>query len=192
MNEQPQPVACVAGSEIVSQERFGTVAGKRLRIAVVYYSHEGNSRHLAREIARVTDADLIEITPRIGGTSGAVSRYVWGGKQIEAEEYPELVPIEKDLSVYDLYFFGSPVWNRSLAPPLASFLSSYEFFRKKFALFCTYAGRIGNYFEHAQQKLLGGDVLGTIGFKDPLDDEGEDAAARVRRWALAMVGKARG
>ena len=52
----------------------------------------------------------------------------------------------KNISSYDMIFVGSPCWWATMAPPVATFLSSYDFTGKTIVPFMTHEGsRMGRY-----------------------------------------------
>ena len=155
--------------------------------AVVFYSLEGNVRHLAQSIVRVTGAQSIELVPLEAGRDTEMTEYVWGDTRIVCPVRPEIEALAHDFSSYDLVFLGSPVWKGGVAPPILSFLDSHDFFKQRFALFCSYSGRSGAFFDSARQLLLGCDVVGTIGFREPLRFGPSRAAQQIADWALKML-----
>lgn len=53
---------------------------------------------------------------------------------------PEILPLDKDVSNYDIVFVGSPVWYGTFAPPLGTFFSKNDLSGKTVIPFCTHGG----------------------------------------------------
>lgn len=157
--------------------------------AVIFYSFDGNTRRLAELIAEETAADLIEVTPAAGEQGSGSLKHVWGSTQVRLPEEPSINPIEEDLDSYDLLFVGTPVWAGGVAPPMRTFLKEREFFRRNFALFASYSGRTGRIFQELRKRLAGNEILGEIGVREPLEQQGTKLEERIRAWAREMQDK---
>jgi flavodoxin len=108
------------------------------KMLVVYYSQTSNTKAVAEEIAKRLSADIEEIIaaqPYDGDFQATVER----GKQ-EREEgiLPDIQPLTKDITQYDVIFLGFPVWFGTYAPPVATFLDQVDLSGKKIVPFCTF------------------------------------------------------
>ena len=157
------------------------------RAVTVYFSLEGNVRHLAQSVATAIDSPLVEVVPAEPRRGAEMTEYVWGDTRIICPEMPELLPIAQNPDDFDLIFLGSPVWKGTVAPAMHSFLAAADLYRKKVALFCAFAGRAGGYFEQAEQLLLGCEIVDTIGFREPLRLSRQKSARDVAAWAKAVL-----
>ncbi len=160
------------------------------RAVTVYFSLEGNVRHLAQAVATAIDSPLVEVLPAEPRRGAEMTEYVWGDTRIICPEMPELLPLSLNADDFDLIFLGSPVWKGTVAPAMRSFLAAGDFYRKKVALFCAYSGRAGGYFEQAEQLLLGCEVIDTIGFREPLRFIRQKSARDIAAWAKAILDRA--
>ena len=61
-------------------------------------------------------------------------------KEISANFKPELKNKVEDISKYDVIFIGSPNWWSTIAPPVATFLTSYDLSGKTVVPFFTHGG----------------------------------------------------
>lgn len=109
-----------------------------LQMLVVYYSQTSHTKAVAEEIAKRLSADIEEIIavqPYDGDFQATVER----GKQ-EREEgiLPDIQPLTKDITQYDVIFIGFPVWFGTYAPPVATFLDQVDLRGKKIVPFCTF------------------------------------------------------
>ena len=157
---------------------------------VVYYSLDGNTRLVARKIAQISDADLLELEPAREVPRGNFMKFFWGGRQVMMKDKPSLKPLHKNPNEYDMIFIGTPVWAWSYTPALATFFDETGLNRKKIALFCCHAGGMGGAFENMAKQLKGNDILGTIDFVEPLKQEKKKIEEEITSWAKAILEKA--
>lgn len=159
-----------------------------MKILVVYYSFDGNTRFIAEEIAKIAGGDLLGLQVKSAQEpKHNFMKYLWGGKQVFQKLEPELVPFNCDVSAYDLMFIGTPVWAWTYAPALNSFFSRFPFTGKKVALFCCSGGQPRKTLEKMRDRLGGNECLGNIHFREPLRFGKDAAAAQAREWATLIV-----
>ena len=96
------------------------------KVLVAYFSHSGNTREVARQISEATGGDLFEIVPATPYPTEYRAVVDQGKKEIEAGVRPALKNPVGDLSQYDVIFVGSPCWWATIAPPVATFLTSCD------------------------------------------------------------------
>ncbi|SDK07557.1 flavodoxin family protein [Natronincola ferrireducens] len=157
-----------------------------LRKLVIYYSFEGNTKFIAENIAKITDADLAELKPKKELTSKGFMKYIWGGSQVMMKKRPELYPLEKNPEDYDIIFIGTPVWAWTFAPPLSTFFHSNSLQNKKIALFSCNRGQNGKTFENMKKELEGNDILGEIELFDPLLKDKNKNLQKIEEWIKGM------
>jgi flavodoxin len=158
-----------------------------MKILVVYYSLEGNTRMIAEAISESVNVEMLEIKTKKEISSKGFMRYLWGGRQVVTKQKPALHELNKDLNDYDLLFIGTPVWAWSYAPALASLFSAHKITGKKIALFCCHGGGKGKVFDKMKEALSGNVFLGEIDFQDPLANDKEKAVLSVKQWARRIV-----
>jgi len=116
------------------------------KILVVYFSHSGNTKEIANQIKELTGGDIFEIQPVKAYPSDYQVCVDQAKKEINANYKPALKTKLKSISSYDIIFVGSPCWWATMAPPVATFLSSYDFTGKTIVPFMTHEGsRMGRY-----------------------------------------------
>ncbi len=157
-----------------------------MKTLVVYYSLEGNTRHMAETIAAALGADLQELRPVRDIPAHGLRKFFWGGKQMLTGEEPELQPLERRPADYDRVVLGTPVWAGSFAPALRSFFKACAFAGKQAAVFCCHGGGKGRVFTRLREQLAGNTVCGQIDFVEPLARGVEDADRRAREWAAGL------
>ena len=110
------------------------------KVLVAYFSHSGNTREVARQIGEATGGDLFEIVPATPYPAEYQAVVDQGKKEIAAGVRPALKNPVGDLSQYDVIFVGSPCWWATIAPPVATFLTSCDFAGKTVIPFMTHEG----------------------------------------------------
>lgn len=154
-----------------------------MKTLVVYYSLGGNTRLMAENIAEAVKADLLELKLKKEFKGKGFMKYFWGGKQVLMGEKPELKAFDKDPTDYEMIFIGTPVWATSYAPALATFFDKVKLKNKKIALFCCYRTSVGKTFKKMEEKLKGNEILGEVGFLEPLKINKSDKIKKVINWA---------
>lgn len=110
------------------------------KILVVYYSWGGNTRNMATQIKEATGADIFEIVPEQAYPKDYNACVDQAKKEINANFRPPLKSKPADISKYDVVFVGSPNWWSTIAPPVATFLSTYNLSGKTVVPFITHEG----------------------------------------------------
>jgi flavodoxin len=159
----------------------------QLRIGVIYYSFEGNTRMVAQMIAAQTGADLLELKPQKELATHGFLKYFWGGKQAVLKEKPSLAPLERNPGEYDLIFLGTPVWAFTYAPPLHTFLAEYPLHNKQIALFCCDEGSRGKTFANLRGALPESKILGELELVSPLRKDREQIEKQVKTWVKQIL-----
>ncbi len=110
------------------------------RILIAYYSHSGNTKKVAKQMATLIGADLLEIetvSPYPSDYSG-LSKKAKG--QRDAGILPEIQENVCDIKAYDTVILGTPNWWNTLALPLRTFLTQEDLSGKNVISFCTHGG----------------------------------------------------
>jgi len=154
---------------------------------VIFYSFEGNTKIIAENIAQKIEADLLEIKPKKEIKSKGFMKFVWGGKAAIMKTKPELLPLTKDITEYDMIFIGTPVWAWTYASPLTTFFSAHLLSNKKIGLFCCHGGGKGKIFDKMKQALENNEILGEIDFQDPLKKETQKNIQKAKDWAENII-----
>ena len=110
------------------------------KILVAYYSHSGNTAEIASYIQKQIDGTLFEIIPVSPYPTGYNDVVRQAKIEIQSGKKPELKIKINDTESYDIIFVGSPNWWGTIAPPVAAFLSEYNFSNKTIVPFCTHGG----------------------------------------------------
>ena len=143
--------------ESSSMQTNGQTGGS---ILIAYFSWGGNTRGIAQEIQRQTEAELFEIelvTPYSTDYNTVLDQ---AQRDQNAQARPELSVHVEDMDQYDTIILGYPNWWASIPMPIASFLEEYDFSGKTIIPFCSHGGgRFGQSLT-AITKLVPDAVLG--------------------------------
>lgn len=113
-----------------------------MRTAVVYYSLQGNTEMVAKEIANSTGADLIKLEPVEEYPDKGFKKFFWGGKSAVMGDEPKLKPYVFNLDAYDNIILGFPIWAGTFVPPIRSFIKANPgIITKKISVFACQSGR---------------------------------------------------
>ncbi len=111
---------------------------------VVYFSHSNNTKVIAEYISEITGADIVRIEPVEPYPTEYQAVVDQAKKEINANFKPKLKTKIENIDQYDIIYVGSPNWWSTIAPPISTFLSSYNFKGKTIAPFITHEGsRLG-------------------------------------------------
>jgi len=110
------------------------------RILIVYFSHSGNTREIAQQIKNATGGDLFEIQPVTPYPEDYDTVVLQAKSEINSGYKPQLKTKVEKIESYDVMFVGSPNWWNTIAPPVATFLSSYDLSGKTIVPFITHEG----------------------------------------------------
>lgn len=128
-------------------------------ILIVYYSHSGNTRKLAKLVKQNTGGTLCELLPEKTYPSDYNTVVEQAKKEIKAGLRPALKTKVKDLGLYDTIVVGTPNWWSTIAPPVATFLESCNFSGKIIIPFCTHGGGGSGNIEASVKKLCPDSVV---------------------------------
>lgn len=124
----------------------GATAPKRGKKAlVVYFSRTGNTRVIARQIARAVGAALFEIQPAKPYPEDYQETVEQARRERDEGIKPALRAGVPDIGQYDTIYLGFPIWGETAPPLIRSFLASHDLAGKTLVPFITHGGYgIGN------------------------------------------------
>lgn len=109
-------------------------------ILIVYFSHYGNTQKLASLIQQKTGGIVLKIEPATEYPSSYNAVVDQAKNEIRMGYRPALKTKIKNIESHDTVFVGTPNWWSTIAPPIATFLVSYDLSRKTVVPFCTHGG----------------------------------------------------
>ena len=110
----PVLIATVAVLFPATDMQAQTASGKKVLVA--YFSHSGNTREMARQIAEATNGDLFEIVPQSAYPAQYDAVMAQAKREIGRGYRPALKGRLPDIGAYDVIFVGSPCWWGTVAP----------------------------------------------------------------------------
>jgi flavodoxin len=158
-----------------------------MKVKIIYYSQEGNTKLIATQISKLFDSDVLELKPIKEYPTKGFLKYFWGGKSIVAKEKPQLEQYDKAIEDYDLIILGSPIWAGTFAPPIRTFLTENDLVGKRIAFFVCHAGggesRCFKDFSSIQPNC---DLVSTISLLDPAKSKNIKEIDRAILWAKKL------
>jgi flavodoxin len=153
------------------------------KVLVVFFSRTGTTRLLAEAIARATQGDLEELRER--RSRRGIVGWLRSGYEGTYQRSAETLPLDHDVSAYDLVFVGSPTWSRSLCSPTRGFLLQNAARLRDVALFATSAGQGAERVLEQMAALLKQPPLATLALLQREVERG--AAVRVGELSEAAL-----
>jgi flavodoxin len=160
-----------------------------MKSVIIYYSLTGNTCLVAKMIAERLGSDLIRLKPEKEIPSDKSSKYFLGGKSVLFDEKPKLLNDDIKLDGYDTVIIGTPIWARSFASPVNTFLSDYGIKDKLVYLFATHgAGTTSEKcFMKMKEKLSRNIIKGTAEFEDVKKMSAKELDDKVRRFCRTIT-----
>lgn len=160
-----------------------------MRVLIVFFSLEGNTRLIADAIREETGGDLTELVPVRSVPSSGFGKFLKGGLQVLSKKIPELEPFDAQPSDCDAVFLGTPVWAGTFAPALRGFIARFAPLPVPAAYFCCHRGGKGRVFQKLSAAVSAAGVLGEADFYEPLKKDRARAVERARAWAREICSK---
>lgn len=153
---------------------------------VLFYSWSGNTRQIARSIAKKAGADLRELQPSVPYPRDYEAVVAQVRQEIREKTRPELEHLQLEWDRYDTIYLGTPNWCGTMAPPVASFLYRTMPTEKSILPFCTHGGGgSGRIAQDMAFYCMGCDMLPILSL---YGDGGPDRDAQIGAW-LKRTGK---
>ena len=119
------------------------------KTVVVYFSVTGNTKRVAENLAKVTNADIYEIKPLVPYTEEDLNwRDSNSRSSVEMEDETSRPEMEADnfsVKEYDTVFLGFPIWWGTAPHIVKTFLEKQDFINKTIILFATSgSSKMGN------------------------------------------------
>lgn len=109
------------------------------KVLVVYFSHSGNTRQVAKQIQAQTGADIYEIVPAKPYTTDYKTLTEVAKQEKQNQTLPAIKGVP-DVSKYQTIILGSPNWWATWASPIFTFLSKVDLSGKTVLPFITHEG----------------------------------------------------
>ncbi len=157
-----------------------------MKTLVVYYSLTGNTRAVARRIARTLKADVLEVRTMKTYPDDQDVLLGLGQQEVKTGYVPQLHPYRVDLSKYDAVLLGTPVWWSTFAPAMKTFMKSLDWEGKKVYPFATNGGTLGHTPSDFRKALKGAEVapILSVQFDERIQTTPE---SEIKEW-LTLIG----
>ena len=164
----------------------GAASDSPRKVLVVYFSHSfGNTRRIARMIQKETGGDIFEIKPEQPYAANHKEVVAQARREIDAGFKPKLVAMPEKLDEYDVIFVGTPNWWNTMAPPVATFLSSHDLSGKTLIPFATHGGSgLGRYPEDMKKLCPKANFLDGAAFSR---DSIPQSVVAVKKWIAGIL-----
>ena len=144
-----------------------------MKILVVYYSLDGNTRFAAEYIAERLGADLLKLRPENEPPRNPL-KYIIGGKSVVMGEKAYLNRFREDPTAYDCIVLCGPVWAGRVTPAIREFVLGHPFEGKKVGLVgCSASGDSEEMFEKLRSLISGNEVISTCSLRHPKKKQAE-------------------
>lgn len=147
---------------------------------IVYFSWSGNTRRVAEEIQRQTDAQLVELEPQQPYTSDYNELLDVAREQQRQQARPAIANIIANIDSYDVIFVGYPNWWGDMPMILYTFFDQYDLSGKTIVPFVT-SGGSGFSDTLATIEELESDATLLEGLSLS-DDEADHCSSEVQEW----------
>ena len=130
---------CNSDGKSCSDDASAKAAAKTKPLVVYWtWSETHNTKTVAEMLQQKTGADiaLIEMVTPYPNDFGSVMQL--GQRDLQQPKAPAIKDMNLDISKYDPIYVGTPIWFSTFAPPVRTFLQSYDLKGKTVALFCTH------------------------------------------------------
>jgi len=128
---------------------------------VVYYSFSGNTRLIAEKITKSLNSEKFELIPDKKIDLDLLRDKEFFNSEAKCSKI-------NDISKYKNIIIGSPVWARTISPPVKWFIEKIkDDYKGKVSFFCCHSGVIGDSFEFIEEKFTDR-FLTKKGFYNPL------------------------
>ena len=111
-----------------------------VKTLIVYFSWSGHTRTVANIIHELTGSRIVEIEVQEPYSDVYNEVTARARHELDNDIRPALVTRVENMADYDTLIVGTPIWSSRLAPPVKSFLASYDLSGKKILPFCTHGG----------------------------------------------------
>lgn len=141
---------------------FGEVPRGSGSVLVVYFSASGNTARVARDIARLTDADVESL--RDPAHSGGFGGYLRGVIDAICAKPAQIGPLGRNPRDYMLTIVGTPVWGRHMTPAVLAYLQRFKAEFRNLAFFVTSGDTDAERIVPSMETVAGQHAIAYIGF----------------------------
>lgn len=149
---------------------------------VIYYSYEGNTEALVKEIKKNFELDILKLVPKKEHKTKSLYRFIWGGMQVYMKKKPELEEYNIDLSKYKNIIIAAPCWFGTYAPPINTFLNDNKIKNKNIYLLVCNGGNLRNTWNNFEEVLKGNKIVSKLDLIYPIKNGIEESSKKTIEW----------
>lgn len=157
-----------------------------MKALVTYFSAEGTTAKVAKNLARQAECELFEIRPQEPYTAADIK---WTNplSRCNKEKFGKKdVPVDgsiENFDEYDTVFVGFPIWYYGAPNIISTFIKQYDWSGKRIAMFATSGGSdIGKTAEKLTPLLDGkGEIVASKLFKPSVTKD------ELKQWASSVI-----
>ena len=152
------------------------------KVLVVYFSHGGNTKKLAKEISDQVGGDFRRIEP-VNAYPEGDELYDYTEQEQADDARPEIQDLNIDMSKYDTVFIGYPIWWYTYPQVILTFFDNYDLTGKTIVPFVTHGGSgMSGTEDDMREYLSDKDVTVLDGLAVSRNDIEEDQSQTVTNW----------
>lgn len=160
-------------------------AATPVKVLTVYYSHTGNTRAVAEHVRARLGGDIVELQTVHPYPDAYHALTEQAKRELQTGFKPPLKTRVPHFGSYDVVAVGSPCWWGTVAAPVITFLSEYDFSGKTIAPFMTHEGSgLGRTVAHIRELCPKATVLEGLAVRGSAAARAQGAVAA---W-LAAIG----
>lgn len=161
-----------------------------MKVLIIYYSLDWNTKLVSETIAETIWADIIELqTKEEIVNKNSFMKYLWWWRMVMMKQEPELLEININFDSYDLIIIGIPVWAWNYSPPITTFFKKYKIVNKKVAVFCCHWWWPGKTLQNMKDKLIWNEFIAEIDWREPVKRDIEINKQKIIKWAESLEWK---
>ena len=153
----------------------------------VGYVEVGNTMKLAQMIAQKTGAELFEVAPAKKYPADYDTCIDVAKKEQNQKARPAILQ-DKDISDYDVIFFGYPVWWGDIPMCMYTFVEAHDWSGKRVIPFCTHEGSGAGRTESTLKRTMkGADISRAMTMRGETAQKGGSSVERtVDNWLKTL------
>ena len=132
------------------------------KILVVYYSRDGGTERVAKEIAGKLNADIEAIIDQ--KSRKGILGWLSAGKDATFKRETTIGNIEKNPADYEITIIGTPMWAGSMTPAVRTYINKFKRSVKNTAYFVVAIGMPPDKVVKSMEELAGITAKGFVGF----------------------------
>lgn len=112
------------------------------KVLILYFSHSGNTRQLAKQIHGRVGGDMVELKTVVPYPQEYTAVGEQARKELESNARPQIATEISNLDEYHTVFIGFPIWGGTMPMPFFTFLEKYNLGDRNVIPFCTHEGSL--------------------------------------------------